>query len=73
MPLELRTLLRLPAELEASLRRELEPLGVLHDAIGWAAGRSPPARVEDVIVQDEFTHDVVVGLGGDRWLVFDTT
>jgi hypothetical protein len=24
-------------------------------------------------VQDEFTHDVVVALGGERWLAFDTT
>ncbi len=56
-----------------SLQAELAPLGLLHDVIGWAARRTPLARVEDVVVQDEFTHDVVVALGGARWLVFDTT
>jgi hypothetical protein len=63
----------LDAEAEAALRRELEPLTILHDVVAWAAARTPPARVDDVIVQDEFTHDVVVATGGARWLVFDTT
>ena len=34
MPLELRALAPLPAEIEESLRRELSPLGILHHAIG---------------------------------------
>ena len=48
-----------------ALAREASLLQTLHDVVGWG-------RIADVIVQDEFTHDVVVERGG-RHLVFDTT
>jgi hypothetical protein len=74
MALSLHALVPLgPGELE-SLAQELAPLGLLGDVVAWAARRATPAAIEDVIVQDEFSHDVVVALsGGARWLVFDTT
>lgn len=34
---------------------------------------SPPSNVSDVIVQDEFTHDVVIPWRQGLHLVFDTT
>ena len=34
--------------------------------------RQPELRLLDVIVQDEYTHDVVFAFG-DRFLVYDTT
>lgn len=44
----------------------------LEDVIRWGLAQSPPSVIVDVIVQDEFTHDVVVA-HRDRWLVYDTT
>ena len=59
-----------PAE-RAVFERELAPLGSLHDLIQWGLARD--WMVSAVVVQDEFTHDVVMPVGGDRVLVFDTT
>lgn len=43
----------------------------LHDVVvaALALGQS----VLDVVVQDEFTHDVVVSWFGERYLVYDTS
>jgi hypothetical protein len=40
--------------------------------IRWAFAQSPPCQIVDVVVQDEFTHDVVLACGA-FWLVYDTT
>jgi hypothetical protein len=50
-------------------------LQILADVVAWCARQSPPARIADVVVQDEFTHDVVVHAPASPpgWLVFDTT
>lgn len=42
----------------------------LEDVVRWPAG-----MVVEIVVQDEFTHDVVVECGGPPtvWVVFDTT
>ena len=45
-------------------------LRTLEDVLAWA--RAHRADVVEVIVQDEFTHDVVVQ-EGERFHVFDTT
>lgn len=52
---------------------ELEGLTSLAGVIRWAVGRTPPAEFVDVVVQDEFTHDVVVRVAEDLFFVFDTT
>jgi len=44
----------------------------LEDVLAWAFAQRPPAELLEVIVQDEFTHDVIVR-HGDEYLVFDTT
>lgn len=44
----------------------------LSEVVRWALAENPPWAIAEVIVQDEFTHDVVLG-GGDLWLVYDTT
>lgn len=46
-------------------------MAILEDMVHWAARAEPPGAVVDVIVQDEFSHDVVVRWG-DVHLVFDT-
>lgn len=57
----------------AALERELAPLTTLQDVVRWAFARTPPRDVAEVVVQDEFTHDVVLPWENGRYLVFDTT
>jgi hypothetical protein len=45
----------------------------LDQVIAWSRSQSPPIQPVDVIKQDEFTHDVILPLPGDRWLVYGTT
>jgi hypothetical protein len=45
----------------------------LEDVVRWGLAYSPPRLIEDVIVQDEYTHDVVLGHPSGVWLVYDTT
>jgi hypothetical protein len=44
----------------------------LEDVVRWGLALSPPALVADVVVQDEYTHDVVLPFE-DVFLVYDTT
>ncbi|MDY7232437.1 hypothetical protein [Hyalangium rubrum] len=62
----------LAPELLASLKAELEGLSILQDVIRWGFSQSPPSDVADVVIQDEFTHDVVLPWR-HLYLVFDTT
>jgi hypothetical protein len=59
-----------PAE-RAALEQELAALGTLHDLIQWGLARG--WMVSAVVVQDEYTHDVVMPAGAGRALVFDST
>jgi hypothetical protein len=43
-------------------------LATLEDVV-----RRPDLALVEVIVQDEYTHDVIVRRGDARYLVFDTT
>jgi hypothetical protein len=52
---------------------EVEPLQTLAGVLRWAFAQGPPAEVVDVVMQDEFTHDVVVRTAAGVFLVFDTT
>ena len=62
----------LTPEVFASLMSELAPLRTLEQVIHWGARRHPPSCIEDVVVQDEYTHDVVTPLGGGVYLAYDT-
>ncbi len=62
----------LPAEHLETLRSQVAPLTTLQAVVGWAFSLSPPSDVADVVVQDEYTHDVVLPWNRVR-LVFDTT
>jgi len=61
-----------PEEREA-LERELGPLTLLQDVVRWGFASTPPRDVTEVVVQDEFTHDVVLPWKDGGYLVFDTT
>ena len=61
----------------AEIERELSEQHTLKDLMTWALSDSGkkfvPGVVRDVIVQDEFTHDVIVPWGPQLVLVYDTT
>lgn len=56
-----------------ALMRDLERLGDLHALLRWGLRREPELVIADVVVQDEFTHDVVMPYRDGMFLVFDTT
>jgi hypothetical protein len=61
-----------PAERDA-LSAELARLTMLEDVVRWGHAQKPPRGIADVVIQDEYTHDVVMPLAPGRWLVFETT
>lgn len=67
----------LSAEETARIEAELSGQQNLRDVMRWAlshtAGVFIPAVVAAVVVQDEFTHDVVVPYRDGLVLVYDTT
>lgn len=67
----------LSAEQLAAVERELARQQNLNDVMKWAlahpAGVFTPAVIAGVVVQDEFTHDVIVPWRDNLVLVYDTT
>ena len=51
----------------------LESHATVEHVLEWCRSRTPPADLADVVVQDEFTHDLVLALVGDLYAVYDTT
>jgi hypothetical protein len=47
--------------------------GTLHDVVLASLARTPLRMVADVVIQDEYSHDVVLPWSNDIWLVYDTT
>ncbi len=62
----------LDATVRQGLERELGGLRMLADVVAWGYVASVPTSIVDVVIQDEFTHDVIVSRG-PSFLVFDTT
>jgi hypothetical protein len=67
----------LSRETVANIAEELSAQDNLKDVMAWAFSYSPgtfiTSVVSEVIVQDEFTHDVVVPWRDGLVLVYDTT
>ena len=55
------------------LRDEAGDLRTLDHAFRWALGKSPRVMPDDVVIQDEYTHDVLFAAGDGSFLVFDAT
>lgn len=60
-------------EERTALARELAPLATLEEVLRWGFASSPPREVVEIVVQDEFCHDVVMSGASGSYLVFDTT
>lgn len=56
-----------------SAMREAAELKTLDQAFRWAISRQPRFMPADVIIQDEYTHDVIFTAGDGSALVFDAT
>lgn len=59
----------LPPEVAAAVAAQ----PTLGDVTAWIRSLDPPQLLDDIVTQDEYTHDVLLGLAEDRWLVYDTT
>ena len=62
-----------PGALLESIEAVVARQKTLEDVVRWGLSRTPPRLVERVVVQDEYTHDVVVRWGDGVYLVYDTT
>ena len=45
----------------------------LERVLEWGRTQTPARRVEEIITQDEFTHDVLVPLNNSQYLAYDVT
>ncbi len=52
---------------------EVRQFRMLEQVMQWAFARVPPAELQTVITQDEFTHDIVLRLTPELFLNFDAT
>jgi hypothetical protein len=57
----------------ASLDVQVASHKTLEDVVRWGLALAPPRFVHRVVVQDEFTHDVVMRFADGVYLVYDTT
>lgn len=68
---------KLSSEPIAEIAKELGAQENLRDVMAWALASPPgtfiPTVVAEVIIQDEFTHDVIVPWRDGLVLVYDTT
>ena len=66
----------LPPKQLATLQAAVADQRTLADVLAWARTQRPLAEVVEIVTQDEYTHDVVLGVGAgdDRlYLAYDTT
>ena len=73
MPLLVRT----RASIDPATAESLEALtGMFHtieEVVRWGLMGKPRRMIEEVVIQDEYTHDVVMPYADGLYLVFDTT
>ncbi|MHB1557368.1 MAG: hypothetical protein ACYC61_07800 [Isosphaeraceae bacterium] len=58
---------------ENELLQTLRQFVTLKGVLGWALAREPRADFVDVVIQDEFHHDVVLRVGDCVYGVFETS
>ena len=59
----------LAREVAAAVARQ----ATLGDVLQWGRSLTPPRVPVEIVTQDEYTHDVVLPLAPDCYLVYDTT
>jgi hypothetical protein len=61
------------AETLASIEVIVSGQRTLEDVVRWGLAQRPARLVERVVVQDEYTHDVMIAWRDGLYLVYDTT
>lgn len=61
-----------PQQREALLA-ELSGCATVQEVVRWAFALSPPGEVCEVVIQDEYSHDLVLRFRDGRYLAFDTS
>jgi hypothetical protein len=56
-----------------TLLQELHQLATLKSVLNWSLAQEPRAEFVDVIVQDEYHHDVIVRVTDRVYAVFETS
>ncbi len=56
-----------------TLLAELHQLATLKQVLNWALAQEPRAEFVNVIIQDEFHHDVIVRVTDRVYAVFETS
>ena len=59
----------LPPAVADALARQV----TLGDVMKWGLSLTPPRAPVEIVTQDEYTHDVVLELDSECFLVYDTT
>lgn len=62
-----------PAEVRESIEALFGSQKTLEDVVRWGLAQSPVRIVEEVVVQDEYTHDVVIRHPSGVYLAYDST
>jgi hypothetical protein len=62
-----------PPDVVARLAAIAPRFTTLAELLTWGLAQSPPCDIVDIVVQDEYTHDVVVRGPAPTYLCFDTT
>jgi hypothetical protein len=52
---------------------ELHQIATLKEVLSWSLSRDPRAEFVDVVIQDEYNHDVIVRVKDDVHAVFETS
>jgi hypothetical protein len=55
------------------LAREVAEQSTLGDVLEWGLAQKPVRRVEEIVTQDEYTHDVLVPLAPPLYLAYDVS
>ena len=63
---------QLPTERYDQLAEAVSELHTLEHVLKWGLAQDPAVTVVEVVVQDEYCHDVVLALAEPHHLVFDT-
>jgi len=64
---------RLPDATFRDLQATVAGQATLERVLEWGRTQTPARRVEEIITQDEFTHDMLVPLDNSQYLAYDVT
>ena len=73
MPIVLTDRAQLDLTERQRLAREVAEQSTLGHVLEWGLAQKPVRRVEEIVTQDEYTHDVLVPLAPPLYLAYDVS